>query len=71
MPTKLIRKQFLLSKEENERIEKEAKSQKLSVSNLTRKHFGLGPLAAGGNRAKTKTSKSDTKATKNSKLRHS
>ncbi len=53
MPTKLIRKQFLLTAEENKKIEAEAGKQGLSVSNLTRKHHGLEPLGAGGKREKT------------------
>ena len=54
MPTKLIRKQFLLTKEEDEKLQAEAKRQGLSVSNLTRKLHGLEPLEAGGKREKTK-----------------
>ncbi len=53
MPTKLIRKQFLLTEEENKQIESEAKKQGLSVSNLTRKRHGLEALEAGGKREKT------------------
>ena len=53
MPTKLIRKQFLLTEEENKQIESEAKKQGLSVSNLTRKQHGLEPLEAGGKRENT------------------
>jgi len=53
MPTKLIRKQFLLTKEENSQIELEAKKTGLSVSNLTRKLHGLKPLEAGGKRKNT------------------
>ncbi len=53
MPTKLIRKQFLLTEEENKQIESEAKKQGLSVSNLTRKQHGLEPLGAGGKRENT------------------
>jgi hypothetical protein len=53
MPTKLIRKQFLLTKEENRQLELEAKKEGLSVSNLTRKRHGLTPLEAGGKREKT------------------
>ncbi|MDQ3634631.1 MAG: hypothetical protein M3405_09005 [Acidobacteriota bacterium] len=52
MPTKLLRKQFLLTEEENKKIEAEAKKQGLSVSNLTRKKHGLKPLEAGGKRKK-------------------
>ncbi|HEX8396046.1 MAG TPA: hypothetical protein VF644_01265 [Pyrinomonadaceae bacterium] len=59
MPTQLIRKQFLLTKEENRQIEVEAKKEGLSVSNLTRKLHGLEPLGAGGSRPKSdKPSKS-------------
>lgn len=54
MPTKLIRKQFLLTEEENKQIESEAKKQGLSVSNLTRRLHGLEPLSAGGKREKTR-----------------
>jgi hypothetical protein len=52
MPTKLIRKQFLLTEEENKKIEAEAEKEGLSVSNLTRKLHGLEPLKAGGKRKK-------------------
>jgi hypothetical protein len=44
MPTKLLRKQFLLTDDENKRIEKEADKAGLSVSNLTRRKYGLKPL---------------------------
>lgn len=54
MPTKLIRKQFLLTEEENKQLEIEAKKEGLSVSNLTRKRHGLKPLEAGGKREKTR-----------------
>ena len=47
MPTELIRKQFLLSEEENLKIEQEAESKGLSVSNLTRILYGLEPLKKG------------------------
>ena len=47
MPTKLIRKQFLLTKEENLEIEREAENKGLSVSNLTRTLHGLEPLKKG------------------------
>ena len=47
MPTELIRKQFLLTEEENLKIEKEAQSRGLSVSNLTRILHGLEPLKKG------------------------
>lgn len=57
MPTKLIRKQFLLTEEENKQIEAEAAKQGLSVSNLTRKLHGLKPLEAGGKRQKAERSK--------------
>jgi hypothetical protein len=50
MPTKLLRKQFLLTDEENEKLEKEAKKQGFSVSNLTRIKHGLEPLKVGGKR---------------------
>jgi hypothetical protein len=53
MPTKLIRKQFLLTEEENRQIESEANNEGLSVSNLTRKRHGLEPLEAGGKRENT------------------
>lgn len=53
MPTKLIRKQFLLTEEENEKLEKEAEKEGLSVSNLTRKRHGLETLEAGGKRKNT------------------
>ena len=57
MPTKLIRKQFLLNAEENKQIEAEAKKQGLSVSNLTRIKHGLEPLEAGGKRKSKKDRK--------------
>ena len=47
MPTELIRKQFLLTEEENLKIEREAESKGLSVSNLTRILHGLEPLKKG------------------------
>lgn len=53
MPTKLIRKQFLLTEEENRVLEAQAENEKLSVSNLTRKRHGLKPLEAGGKREKS------------------
>lgn len=53
MPTKLLRKQFLLTEEENRKLELEAKKEGLSVSNLTRKRHGLKALEAGGKREKT------------------
>ena len=53
MPTKLIRKQFLLTDKENKELEAEAIKQGLSVSNLTRKLHGLEPLAVGGKRKNT------------------
>jgi hypothetical protein len=52
MPTKLIRKQFLLTEEENKQLEEEAQREGLSVSNLTRKRHGLKLLEAGGKREK-------------------
>lgn len=55
MPTKLIRKQFLLSVEENKRLEGEASRKGLSVSNLTRTLHGLEPLKAGGKRRQNKS----------------
>jgi hypothetical protein len=53
MPTQLIRKQFLLTEEENRKLETEAKKEGLSVSNLTRKRHGLEALEAGGKREKS------------------
>ena len=50
MPTKLIRKQFLLTDEENSNIAARAEKEGLSVSNLTRKLHRLKPLGAGGKR---------------------
>lgn len=47
MPTELLRKQFLLTDAENEIIEKKAESAGMSVSNLTRKLYGLKPLEKG------------------------
>lgn len=52
MPTNLIRKQFLLTDEENQQIEKKAKDKGLSVSNYTRKLHGLETLEVGGKRKK-------------------
>lgn len=52
MPTKLIRKQFLLSDEENRKLATEAQKEGLSVSNLTRVRHGLSPLESGGRRSK-------------------
>ena len=52
MPTKLIRKQFLLTEEENKQLEAQAEKEGLSVSNLTRKRHGLKTLEAGGKRNK-------------------
>ncbi len=54
MPTRLIRKQFLLTKEENAKIELEAKKEEISVSNLTRRLYGLEQIKAGGKREKTR-----------------
>lgn len=47
MPTELLRKQFLLTAEENELIEAQAKAAGLSVSNYTRKLYKLPPLQPG------------------------
>lgn len=47
MPTELIRKQFLLTDEENRVIEEKAKAEGLSVSNLTRTLYSLEPLKKG------------------------
>lgn len=52
MPTNLIRKQFLLTDEENQQVEKKAEEKGLSVSNYTRKLHGLEPLEVGGKRKK-------------------
>jgi hypothetical protein len=57
MPTKLIRKQFLLSDDENQKLESEASKRGLSVSNLTRVLYGLEPLKAGGGRKPKQTVK--------------
>lgn len=57
MPTKLIRKQFLLTEEENKQLEIEAQKEGLSVSNLTRKRHGLKTLEAGGRRDKRSAKK--------------
>ena len=54
MPTRLIRKQFLLTEEENAKIELEAKKEGISVSNLTRKLYGLEQIKAGGKRENTR-----------------
>lgn len=61
MPTKLIRKQFLLTDEENAKIESRAKKEGLSVSNLTRTLHGLEPLGAGGKRENTGRPSKDQK----------
>ena len=53
MPTKLIRKQFLLTDSENDQLEYEAEKKGVSVSNLTRIRHGLEPLEAGGKRIKS------------------
>jgi hypothetical protein len=57
MPTKLLRKQFLLTDDENSKVEKEAVKAGVSVSNLTRSKYGLAPLKPGtgkaGNEKKT------------------
>lgn len=57
MPTELIRKQFLLTEEENLKIEQEAQKRGLSVSNLTRMLHGLEPLKKG---IPSKTEKSNS-----------
>ena len=62
MPTKLIRKQFLLSDEENERLELQAEAKGLSVSNLTRVRHGLKPLDVGRKSEKAKASGKPRKA---------
>lgn len=54
MPTELIRKQFLLTEEENHKIEQEAEKRGLSVSNLTRILHGLEPLKKGMSNKKVK-----------------
>lgn len=54
MPSKLIRKQFLLSKEENRQLAQKAAKEGLSVSNLFRMRHGFTPLESGGNRPKRK-----------------
>ena len=63
MPTNLIRKQFLLTEEENHEIETKAREEGLSVSNLTRRLYRLKPLEAGGKREKSgrpSTNQTDT-----------
>ncbi len=60
MPTELIRKQFLLTKEENLKIEKEAENRGLSVSNLTRMLHGLKSLKKGMSSKKTKDKNSES-----------
>ncbi|HEX8288738.1 MAG TPA: hypothetical protein VF556_12110 [Pyrinomonadaceae bacterium] len=64
MPTQLIRKQFLLTEDENKKLEAEAKSKGLSVSNLTRIKHSLEPLGAGGKREKTGRPPKDKKNSK-------
>ena len=54
MPTKLIRKQFLLTIEENALLEKVADRECFSVSNLTRIRHGLKPLEVGRRKEKEK-----------------
>lgn len=61
MPTKLLRKQFLLTEEENKQLEAQAEKEGLSVSNLTRKRHGLKTLEAGGRRVKTDIPKLEKK----------
>lgn len=67
MPTNLIRKQFLLTEEENAKIEKQAEKEGLSVSNLTRRLHGLEPLGAGGKRENTGRPKKETVSNKTMK----
>jgi hypothetical protein len=64
MPTELIRKQFLLTEEENIIIEQEAQKRGLSVSNLTRMLHGLEPLKKG---FPSKSEKKDTVQRKRTK----
>lgn len=54
MPTELIRKQVLLSDDENAELERKAKENKLSVSNYIRKALGFKPLERGFARIKEK-----------------
>lgn len=64
MPTELIRKQFLLTEEENLKIEQEAQSRGLSVSNLTRILHGLEPLKKGVTNKKDKENKTESRLPK-------
>ena len=64
MPTELIRKQFLLTEEENLEIERKAESKGLSVSNLTRVLHGLEPLKKGVPSKKAKRGDSKSKSLK-------
>ncbi len=66
MPTELIRKQFLLTKEENLKIEQEAENKGLSVSNLTRVLHGLEPLKKG---VPSKNDKNNAVSNKSPKLK--
>lgn len=68
MPTNLIRKQFLLSEDENEVIEAQAEKKGLSVSNLTRTKYGLEPLEMGGKRPNTGRPKKVKSETTDGKL---
>jgi hypothetical protein len=65
MPTELIRKQFLLTEEENLEIEKKAESKGLSVSNYTRILHGLEPLKKG--MPSKKNAETETKKVKGEK----
>lgn len=64
MPTELIRKQFLLTDEENRMIEEKARVEGLSVSNLTRKLYDLEPLKKGFPKKSDKTSSRKSKEKK-------
>ncbi|HQU83933.1 MAG TPA: hypothetical protein PKY59_12435 [Pyrinomonadaceae bacterium] len=61
MPTELLRKQFLLTDEENAEIERKAKEKGLSVSNLTRTLYGLEPLKKGVISEKSKQNSKEAK----------
>lgn len=64
MPTELIRKQFLLTEDENLQIEQEAQKRGLSVSNLTRILHGLEPLKKGTMSKRDKENKTESRLPK-------
>lgn len=61
MPTELTRKVFYLTEEESAEVERKAESEKMSISNYTRKLYGFKPLERGAARSKAKSKKSEKK----------